>query len=123
MAQTTIKGSDNAPYIFRDTALTATVASGTTVPCELTGWNIINPNSTDVYVKFCNSAGATIGTTAVSKTLLVPANASIYMEHNKNASQKYFGTAMMVYCCTTLADSGSTAPTTALYIELFYKKS
>jgi hypothetical protein len=87
------------------------------------GWNIINPNGSDVYVKFCDSAGATAGTTAIVKTLMIPANSTVYLESRPNSSQIFFGTAMMIYCVTGLADNNTTAPASAIHACFYYKKA
>lgn len=121
MSQTLNTGAQDDPNVYRDTALT-NVAVGITTPCNLTGWNIINTNSSDVYVKCfdASSGSVTVGTTTVVKTLLVPANSTVFQEHIKNNSQYYFATALSLACVTGLADSNTTAPTTAIYIEIFY---
>lgn len=123
MAQTWLKSSTNAPRIYRDTALTSTVVAITNQETELTGWNLINPNSTDVYVKFVDASSGTItaGTTAIAKTLLVPANSTVYLEHVKGSSQLYATTGLSCYCVTGLADSSTTAPSTAIHVGIYYK--
>lgn len=118
-------GTTDAPAIYRDSVVTNVAVSGCNTACELTGWNIINTNTTDVYLKFSDVASGTttIGTTAVVKTLLVPASTTIYMEHVSGTAQQYFNISMTCYCVTGFADSNSTAPTTGLYVELFYKRA
>jgi len=123
MAQQWLKGSTNAPLVYRDTAVTNTAAAVTNRETELMGWNIINPNSTDVYVKFVDASSGTItvGTTAVVRTLLVPANTTIYQNSVTGSPQLYFTTGMSVYAVTALADSNTTAPSTAVHLCIMYK--
>jgi hypothetical protein len=122
MSTTLTTGGYNAPKVYLDTALTNTVVGATIAPCNLTGWNIINANTSDVYVKFfdVSSGTVTLGTTQPVKTLLVPSSSTIYLEHNKEISQYYFSTALSLVCVTGLAVSNTTAPTTAIYIETYY---
>jgi hypothetical protein len=116
--------SGNSSNIYRDTGLTNVVVTVSDSASELRGWNIINPNSSDVYVKFCDvatSGTTTIGTTAVVKTLHIPANGSVYLENNVHSSQQFFSLGMQIYCVTGLADSNTTAPTTAIHCEINYE--
>lgn len=125
MSQSIVMGSTDSPDKYRDNALTNVAVGVYGSPCELTGWNIINPNTSDVYVKFYNgtSGTVTVGTTTPEMTLFVPPSASVVLEHRKGSGQHYFRTAMTVACVTGLADSNSTAPTTAIYCEILYEKT
>ena len=115
---------------YRNTALSSTVTNITTngvVPTGgyvLKGFNVINTaNSTDVYIKFFNAAASnvTLGTTAVHATLHVPANASIFLEGNTYNFIANFDTGMSVACVTGLADSSTTAPSTAVHFSCKYE--
>ena len=102
---------------FRNTAVTTkqqVVGSSST----LNGWNIINPNSYAVYLKFYNilAASVTVGTSAVSKTLMIPANGSVV---NDGASH-LFNTAMTIAATKLIADSDTTAVDTGIYVGLSY---
>ena len=102
---------------FRNTAVTTkqqVVGSSST----LNGWNIINSNSYAVYLKFYNilAASVTVGTSAVSKTLMIPANGSVV---NDGASH-LFNTAMTIAATKLIADSDTTAVDTGIYVGLSY---
>lgn len=123
MAASTIAGDFINPDVYRDTALTSTAVYATTVPATLTGWNIINPNSADVYVKFCDRAsGVIVGTTAIVRTLLIPGASTVYLEHNKISGQGAFSKGISLFCTTLIADTDTTAPGTAIQLCIFYKK-
>jgi len=123
MATSTINGGTQSPYIYRDTALTNTAVTAYNGVSELRGWNITNPNSSEVYVKFYDTTSTvTVGTTAIVKTLYIPANGTVYLEFRKDSAEISFQSALKLACVTTLADSGSTAPSTAVYCEIFYTK-
>ena len=115
----------NAPLTYRDTALQGTKSGVSSVPCELTGFNIINSDTADVYVKFydASSGSTTVGTTVPILTVYVPASSTIFQPHRWKDSIKYFATAMTIVSVTTLADSGTTNPGTATYIEVYYKST
>ena len=115
---------------YRNTALTGTVVNIPTngiVPTGgyvVKGWNIINTaNTTDVYVKFYNNVASsvTLGTTTPVLTLHVPANGSVFLEANKNNDIRNFDTGMSVVCVTGLADSSTTAPSTAIHFSCKYE--
>lgn len=127
MSQHLDTSGSNSPRVYRDTALTNVpvgIASSGITHIQLTGWNIINPNTSDVYVKFydASSGTVTVGSTTVVKTLLIPANSTVYQEHNKDNTQYSFIGGMSFACVTGLADSSTTAPTTAIYAEIFFNK-
>lgn len=121
MSQTLDTRGTNDPRVYRDSALT-NVAVGITSATNLSGWNIINTNSSDVYVKFydVSSGSVTVGTTTAVKTIAVPANTTVYLAHNAAQTQYYFSTAMSFACVTGIADTSTTAPATAIYIEIFF---
>lgn len=125
MSVSIVTGSSDSPQVYRDLALTNTVVGVYGSMCELTGWNIINNNSSTVYVKFFEGTSGTItlGTTVPVKVLQIPANTTIYLEHNKTRPQYYFKTAPSIVCVTGLADTNTTAPSTAIYTEIFYTKT
>lgn len=119
-------GGSDAPKIYRDTALTNVVVGIATQQSDLIGWNIINPNSSTIYVKFydvASSGTVTAGVTEPVKVLMVPANSTVYMEYNRHQSQYYFVNGICAISVTGLADSNTTAPTTATYVEIYYKTS
>lgn len=124
MSRTLSNGGTDAPKTYRDTALTNTVVGISTQSSDLIGWNIINLDSSTVYVKFydiASSGSVTLGTTEPVKVLLVPSNSTVYMEYNKFQSQYYFKNGICAVSVTGIADSSTTAPTTATYVEIYYK--
>lgn len=102
---------------YRNTALTNTAVTVSSSAIALKGWNITNLNTVPVYVKFCEAvAGSvTVGTTAVVFSLFVPANGSVVMEP-QCVWDRY--TALAIYAVTGIADSNTTAPTTAIEVTL-----
>lgn len=111
---------------YRNTALTNTDVQVAVAPAyglKLTGFNVINTaNTADTYLKFYDalSANVTVGTTTPVMVLHIPGGGSIVELARANAEHYIFTTAMTIAAVTTLADSGSTAPTTAIYVELYY---
>lgn len=110
---------------FIDTAVLATavgVAECGVGGLTVRGFNIINPNNTDVYVKFYDNfdGDVTVGTTAPNMTLLVPANGSILEPFQSQKAIYYFSTAITIVAVTGLADSSTTAPASGVYVQLQY---
>ena len=107
--------------IIRFTDLDETPQDIKTTETNLYGYNIINPNTTAVYVKFYNlaSGDVTVGTSAVFKTLYVPASGTVVIEPHTlpllNAD-----VALSVAVTTGLADSDTTAPTLDLTADFSY---
>jgi hypothetical protein len=119
------RGTDS-PKVYRDTAFTNVVIGATGSPADLMGWNIINNDTAAVYVKFfdvASSGTVTLGTTLPVKVLMVPAQTTVYMEYKKDQSQYYFASGIAAASVAGLADSNTTAPATATYIEIYYKTS
>lgn len=87
---------------------------------RLLGWNIINPNDEPVYLKFYDAAvgDVTVGTTVPVLTLQIPANGSIYQE--PNCVQQIFSTAIVIAATKLLADTDTTAPDTAIQVNIKY---
>ena len=121
---TTITGRDfSSPNVYRDDNLRTSAVTINAAPSDLYGWNIINPNSTAVYIKFYDTTGTvTIGTSTVRKTLLVPAMSTVVMGSStaRGQSQMVVNTGLKMAVTTEMADSGTTAPVTAVYAEIFY---
>ncbi len=114
--------STNAPDTIRITNLTNAAQAIKASAGNLYGWNIINPNTTVVYVKFYNTAAASVlvGTTAVVLTIMVPASGSIYLE--PSCIQQHFTTAIAVACVLNLADNDTTDPGASdIFIDVRYK--
>jgi hypothetical protein len=121
-----IKGSTDAPNKYRDQNLTNIAVTAYTGTSEMVGWKIYNSNNADAFVHFCdtNSSGTTIvGTTAVVFTLYVPANSQIVEATPLLRSHHYFANGITLYATTAYADTDTTAPTTGLQIQIYYKTS
>lgn len=107
---------------FRNTAITNTAVAVKGLPGNVWGWNLINSNVTPVYLKIYNVAAAsvTVGVTVPIMTLMIPGSGSVYQGPASTAQLNGAGSALSIACVTTVADSGSTAPATALHVELKY---
>lgn len=110
---------------YRNTALSSTdvqvqIASTGGVPVR--GFNFINPNSTEVYVKFYDAlaTNVTVGTTTPVLTLMVPSNGSVFEAYDRNKIVAFFSTAITIACVTGLADNDTTAPSTAIHASIQY---
>lgn len=113
----------NAPQVkwtsTNRTSITNTVANVRLGQTQLFGWIINNVNASDVYLQFFNLAVAdvTLGTTPPTHVLKFPANtATVYFFENVGV---YFSVAMTIAATTT--ETGSTAPGSALSVDLFYQ--
>ena len=123
MAITTIAGAFNVPKVYRNTALNSTAVQVSSTPVVLNGINIINTNgssSNNAFVKFYNVASATVGTTAISRTIFCPHNSSVFISASE-FGEMYFDTAMCVAVTTAISDSDTSAIATAIHIEIGYK--
>jgi len=121
MAITTIKGSGKIPTIYRNTALTNVTVQVSSVPIILTGINVINPNlGVHAYVKFYDSTSATLGATAIVRTVYCGSGASVFIDATQ-FGQMYFGTAMCVAITSGIADSDIAGFASALHCEISYQ--
>ena len=107
---------------YRNTALTNTASQIKATAGQTRGWNFINLNSIVVYVKLYDalSTNVVVGTTAVVRTLAVPAGGVFFLEA-QSVSQDDFLTAISIACVTGLADSNTTAPTIPIHAAVRYK--
>ena len=120
MAITTIKGAGKIPAVYRNTALTNSAVQVASVPVILKGINVINPNmSAHAFLKFYNAASATVGTTAIVKTILCEQNAATFISAEE-IGLEYFDTAMCVAITGALSDADTSAMATVPYCEIFY---
>lgn len=122
MAITTITGATKVPKVYRDTALNSTAVQVSSSPVVLNGINIINTNTSSVnnaFVKFYNAASATVGTTAISRTILCLHNSSVVIPTSE-FGQMYFDTAMSVAVTKAVADNDTAALSIPLHIEIGY---
>jgi len=122
MAITTIKGSGKIPTIYRNTALTNSAVQVSSVPIILTGINVINSNvglSAHAYLKFYNATSATVGTTAIVKTILCEQNAATFISADEFGLE-YFDVAMCVAITSALSDTDTSAMGVVPYCEISY---
>ena len=107
---------------FRNTSLTNTASQIKATAGQTRGWNLINPNTVPVYIKFYDAlaANVVVGTTAVLRTLAIPSGGAFYLEA-QSVSQDDFLTAISIACVTGLLDSNATAPAIAIHAEMRYK--
>lgn len=112
----------DAPSITRDTSVDEVAAVAIkSVGGNMYGYYFDNPNGYDVFVKWYNTAAAsvTVGTTAVVRTTRVPAVGAVFVEAVK--PQQNFTTAISIACTRLIADNDTTALATDIYAEVYYK--
>lgn len=96
--------------------------------CQLTGYTIYNPNTTDVWLKFYDSTDVTsaaTGTTATYK-VLIPAGSQVieYVDSGNTTDPDgmwAFANGITLKCVTGYLVANGTAPTTAIEIYLQIK--
>ncbi len=99
---------------------TALTNSGQTIKGsagQLGGWYIYNPNAVVCYVCLYNNASPTVGATNPLMLLAIPPAAAANLELSMGIA---FSTAITVAAVMTTA-GGTTAPTTALEANFWYK--
>lgn len=70
----------NAPVIFRSAVVNKFPAIVNINPCNFYAYNLINPNTVDIWVKFFDNSGVpVVGTDPVAMTIQVPANGSVVL--------------------------------------------
>lgn len=112
---------------YRNTALSNTAVSIKASAGSLMGWNVINPNTVPVYIKFYNvvAGSVTVGTTPVSLTLLIPpgdsTSPSMFFLEPSLVPVEIFSTAISAAAVTGLADNSFTAPTVPIHFSARYK--
>lgn len=122
MAQELNTGGYDSPIVYKDKAVSNTVICISSVPCDLTGWRITNPNSSTTYFKFFDSSGVTsvtLGTTEPCKEFSVPALGEIFVSHVKGTSQYYFSRGMCIVAVTGLASSSTGGPILNMDVEIY----
>lgn len=108
---------------YRNTALSSTPQQIKASAGDIYGWNFINPNTVDVFVKFFDATSPTLGSTPVILTQLVPAAASANLfganfQEVDVHPQEIFANGISIACVTGLADSNTTAPTTPIHVSV-----
>ena len=117
-------GATDSNYKMSDTFMSTVISEdGTEVKASagnIYGWNIINPSTEVVYVKFYDSL---LEPTTTSETpvliLMVPAEGSVFQE--PNVRQQDFANGIWVSSNQVLADAGGSAPSVPTYVEARYK--
>lgn len=110
---------------FRNTGVSNTAVLVAAGNLDLIGWNLINTGTVNLFLKFYNAATAaavTVGTTAVVRTLLIPAAGTVFLS-NEEKFQDGFNLGIVIAVTTLIADSDTTVPVTAAYVELSYQTS
>ncbi len=84
------------------------------------GWNFINPNAFDIFIKFYDALTAvvTVGTTTPKLTIRVPASGSLYQ--SPDAVQLECTTGIVMVATKLVADSDTT-DVAATMSNVFYK--
>lgn len=114
---------DSGFAYYRNEALSNTKLAVKVGAGNLFSVNLINVNATPVYVKFYDAliASVTVGTTIPILTLAIPAGDGTTPGIVVGELVKYFATGLVIAAVTELADSGTTAPATAIHVNLGYK--
>lgn len=111
---------NTAPSRFRRVALSNAYQIVKEGAGNLFGWNLINPNTSEVYVKFFNSAAPTVGSTTPLLVLLVPPGPGSSVTAQGAHPFLSFDTALTVACVTGLADSSNAAPAAGIHAEVAF---
>lgn len=109
---------------FRNLSGNATPQSVKAGSGNIYALNLINPNTTPVYVKFYNVAAGSVvvGTTPVALTVAVPAGDSITPGIVFGSiSPFFFSTAISFAVVTGLADSNAGAPASNIHVGVTYR--
>ena len=110
---------------YRQTSITNTLTSSNVVAsgfCTLVGWNLINPNTSNVYLKLYNAAAytdVTVGTTIPVRTLLIPGSGTAFLS-NEDKFQLNFNLGLVVAITSGMADNNTGAPSSGSYVEILY---
>lgn len=110
---------------FSNTALSNSVVSVQSGPCQLTSYSIYNPNTTDIWVKFQDSADTTSAATGITSVykVLVPASSQVIDRCDSGQSidpdgMWAFATGMTCKCVTGYLHGNTTPPTTPIEIYI-----
>lgn len=127
--KTSVDGSDHVPYHligyaamsnFRSLTANSTAQEVKASAGGLYGFNIINLDTSDIYVKFYNIAAGSVNPASdvPIKTLFIPSGGSVFVE--PECLLDNFNTAISLRTVTGSADTSTTAPSTSPIIELKY---
>lgn len=101
------------------TSAAVLVSAGSRV---LVGWNVITTGTSSSFLKFYNAASAgdvTVGTTTPIRTLLIPASGTALLS-NEDQFQVAFNLGIVIAVTGAMADSDTSAPNAACYVEILY---
>jgi hypothetical protein len=104
---------------YRNVALSNTGQLASNVSAELRSWNIINPNSHDVYVKLYDTSSASNASASHTPAfvLYIPQK-SAFMQDNTGVLQHFFENGICVRACQGIADNDNTPPANNIYVEI-----
>ena len=111
---------------YRNTSVGGTKVQALAAPNQfgyfIRGFNVINPNTTDVYLKFYDalSANVTVGTTTPTLTLMIPASGSVYEPYDINKVVMFANNGVTIVAVTGLADSSTAAPSSNIHVSFQY---
>lgn len=102
-------------------ALSTTVTNITSGSNQMFGWNINNGNTDAIWVQFFNlpSTSVTLGTTAPTRTLLIPGGTPAVLIIEQGPGLPNFSTALS--CAATTTETGATAPAASVSVEIFFQ--
>lgn len=105
---------------FRSTTVDETLEQINDTETNVYSWNIINPNSSVCYVKFFDvDGGATLGTDAPIKTLMIPADGTVGATI-KELPLFHAENRLEIAATGALADNDTTAITNDLVVDINY---
>lgn len=104
--------------VYKNVAVTNTVATAKSGGGTLYGWHIGNPSANISYIKLFDSLSASIsGGTVSNLTLMIPANEQVTSMDSHGWA---FSTGLQIGATLGAADNNSTAPSSNLIVNLFY---
>lgn len=106
--------------VFRNTAVGVAPVTIKATGGTVYAYNLINPNTTPVFLKFYDSAAPVVGTTVPTSTVAIPANGAYVIVRNGFPHGTY-ATAIKVAVTANLADTDTTAPATGILVQLAYQ--
>lgn len=83
------------------------------------GWNIINPNLTNVYVKLFDANVVNLGVTVPNLVILVPAGGAVIL-HEISPIRNYIYK-IWVACTASASITDTTAPALPVHCEIEYR--
>lgn len=89
--------------------------------CQLVGWNLINPSTSNVYLKLGDVAAAWDpgDPPTMKRTLMIPAQGTVFIP-NEDKYQLDFANGMFVWATGGIADNDVTAISSACLVEILY---